>query len=305
MSKRIPHPSTRPGKRVLAWGLTVSMLCPPVGGLLSAAQAQSPVQPANNPTVNGPALPPPLPTDTPIYGANSILLFPFGNDTNSPSADAVAARVADAVKLRLSTVGDYKVTSYSKFLAPVQRALDDNVLSQADITGPFDAQKGGRIASQFQTNEYLTGAVESFTADPNTRRVTIEVSADLRSTQTGNSVRSLAFTGTGVPVTNSDSLDAVTQRAVNAVASKIASAINAGAPRVAMALPASQRGHNNAGQIFLLTVLAGALVYAVLHNSNNTNGSNNGGTTTTGGGGTGGGGTGGGIPPVPAPPSPP
>ncbi len=298
MSQRTPFAAKAlTVKRSLAWALAAAMLCTPLGGL-SPARAQSPVSTPNSPTVNGPALPPSLPTLTPDYGSASILLFPFGNDTNNAETDAVAAQVSDALKLRLNSVGAYKVSTYTKFLPSVQRALDDGVLAQTDLTGPFDAQKGGKIAAQVSTNYYLTGAVESYASDPTSRKVTIEVIADLRSTATGNSIRTLAFTGTSAPFSYSDSVDVVSQRAVNAVASKLAAALDAGRQSTSV-LPTTGRGHSNAGPTLLLTLLAGALVFAVLHNSSNNGSSSSSSTTTTTGTGTGTGTTPGGPPAPP------
>lgn len=288
-------------KRVSAWGLTITMLCPPVTGLLTVVHAQAPVAPVDNPTQIGPAVPPPIPVSDPAYGADSILLFPFENNTKDAANDVLTGQVSDALKLRITTTGAYEVTTYSKFLAPVQRAVDDNVLASSDLTGPFDPQKAGRIATQVQTNDYLTGAVESYSADPTTRKVTIEVSADLRSTKTGNSIRSLAFTGTGLPFSNSDTMDVITQRAVNAVASKLASAIYPYRNRP-IVVPSSERGHSKAGQTLLLALLTGALAYAILHNSSSGGG---GGGSTSGGVGSGGSGSGGTSSGPGSPPSPP
>jgi hypothetical protein len=272
--------------RAVACGLAAAMLCPPLSGLLPAAHAQSPVPDPNSPTVIGPALPPPLPVELPEMGQSSLLLFPFVNNTQQPSGDAIASQVADALRFRLDSVGAFKVTTYSKFLAPVQRAVQDGVLADADTAGPYaDATTAGKIAMEVDTNVYLIGAVESFKADPATRKVTLEVSANLRNTQTNNSIRTLAFTGAAAPVSNADTLDAVTQRAIGTVASKLAAAINGN--RKPMVMPASQRGSHKGEQAFLLTILGGALIYAVLHNSNGTNSSRSGTSTITGTTGTG------------------
>lgn len=288
-------------KRSLACGLAAAMLCPPVSGLLPGAQAQNPQRDPNSPTVIGPApLPPSLPAEMPVPGQSSLLLFPFVNNTAPPqtAGDAVSAQVADALRFRLNSVGVYKVTGYTKFLAPVQRAVQDGVLADADTGGPYaDATTAGKIAMQVATNVYLIGSLESFKADPTSRKVTLEVSADLRDTRTNNSIRTLAFTGTAAPVSNADTLDAVTQRAVGSVASKLAAAINGN--RQPMVMPASQRGNRKGAQTFLLALLGGALVYAVLHNSNGTNGPRTSGGITGGTGTTGTGTTSIGGPPAP------
>ncbi len=257
----------RPALRALASALALAMLCLPVGGLVQAAQAAP-----NNTGVAGVA-------------ASSILLFPFANNTGKPDADYVGPRIDDALRLRLNTVGAFKVTSYTRFLAPVQRAVDDKVLTPDAVAGPFtDAQKAGPVAEQIGTDAYLIGAVELFSSDPMTRKVSVEVSADLRNTATGNSLRTLAFTGTAGPISASDTLENVTQNAINSAASKVAAALNAGRPSQSALLPSSQRGQSNAGQVFLLTVLTGALLYAILHNSSNGNGGGSNSTTVTGSG---------------------
>lgn len=304
-TRRLPTASKAHfAKRALAGTLAVALLCSPLGGLVPAVNAQSPVRDPNSPTVNGPALPPPLPAETPMTGQPSILLFPFANDTSQPALDDVAMRVGDALRFRLNSVGAYKVTTYTKFLAPIERAVQDGVIAETDIGGPFtDPQKAGKLAGQVQTTDYLLGSLESFRADPNTRKVTIEVSADLRDTRTGNSVRTLAFTGNAAPYSNSDTLDAVTVRAIDSVASKLAAAINGN--RAPMTMPMSQRGHNSGKQAFLLAVLGGALLYAVLHNSNNTNGGSGSGIINSSPGSTGSTGTGTGTTGSSGPPSPP
>lgn len=285
----------RAAQRALACALAAAMLCPPLAGLLPTVQAQAPVASPDAPTA---ALPPPLPVEMPVAGQNSLLLFPFVNNTQQPSNDAIATQVADALRFRLDSVGVYKVTTYSKFLAPVQRAVQDGVLADADTGGPYtDATTAGKIATQVSTNVYVIGAVESFKADPATRKVSLEVSADLRDTRTNNSIRTLAFTGSSAPFSNTDTLNEVTQRAIGSVASKLAAAIDGN--RKPMVMPASQRGNNKGAQTFLLALLGGALLYAVLHNSGGGGGNNNGSTTTGTGTGTTGGGTVTGGPPAP------
>lgn len=290
-------------KRTVAWGLSMTLICPPMGGLLGAAQAQSTPSESGTVTQSAKAVPHAPGPVQPAYGADSVLLFPFTNSTKDPNGDAVAAKVLDALKLRIATTGAYQAITYTKFLAPVQRALNDSVLQDADLAGPFDSEKAGKIAKQVQTDDYLVGEVDSITTDPQSQKVSIEVTATLRNTKTGSSIKTVAFTGTGTALSNSDSPDVITQRAVNDVASQLAAAIYPENHRP-IVVPASQRGHSKAGQAVLLAVLTGVLAFAVFHNSGGGGGGSS--ITTGGGGGTGtGGGGGGGIPGPPAPPSPP
>lgn len=271
----------RLGRRLLSGGLALLMLAGPTGGLLTVAHAADAVTYNTSPAVS------------------SILLFPFANNAGT-TAVAVGPQLDDAIKLRLNAIGAYKVTSYTKFLPSVQRASVDNVLSQDDLSkAGTDPQIAGKIAAQVATDDYLTGAVETYTADPVTRKVKMEVSADLRSTQTGVALRTIAFTGEAGPLSASDTLQTVTQEAVNIVAGKIVASINSGRTDH-FVMAASQRGHSSAGQKFLLGVLATSLLIAILSNSHGSN-NNSGGTTTvpTGSPGTSGPG---GPPPAPTPP---
>ncbi len=272
----------RSGRRLLSGGLALLMLCSPAAGLLTPAHAAD------------------VTTYNTSSGVSSILLFPFANNAGATAA-AVGPQLDDAIKLRLNAIGSYKVTSYTKFLPSVQRASIDNVLSQDDLSkAGADPQIAGKIAAQVATDDYLTGAVETYTADPVTRKVKMEVSADLRSTQTGASLRTIAFTGEAGPVSGSDTLQIVTQEAVNIVAGKIAASVNSGrSDHYVMA--ASQRGHSSAGQKFLIGVLATSLLIAILSNSHGGGGNSTSGGTVAPPTGT----TGTGIPPVPAPPSAP
>ncbi len=272
----------RSGRRLLSGGLALLMLCSPAGGLLTTARAADVTTYNTSPTVA------------------SILLFPFANNAGAPAA-TIGSQLDDAIKLRLNAIGTYKVTSYTKFLPSVQRASVDNVLSQDDLSkASTDPQISGKIAAQVATDDYLTGAVETYTADPVTRRVKMEVSADLRSTQTGAALRTIAFTGEAGPSSAADTLQTVTQDAVNIVAGKIVSSINSGHSEHSL-MAASQRGHSSAGQKFLIGVLATSLLIAILSNSHGSSNSGSGGTTSTGTTGTTGAGPGG-PPPAPTPP---
>ena len=98
-------PRRSPWARRLAALLTFALACPPLSGLLPAAQAQ---------TV-------PVPASMTPGGIKSILLFPAAASTAAATAagDATAALTAQldaAIKLRLNNVGGYTIVTYTKFL---------------------------------------------------------------------------------------------------------------------------------------------------------------------------------------------
>lgn len=247
-------------RRVVACGLALTMLCPPSGGLLLAAQAQSPM---TGSSMAGRAA-----------AIKSVLLFPFTNNvpatanTGGASLDDVSARLEDAIKLKLNVVGRFRATSYSRTLASVQRGLDEpKGLTQDDITPPFDdPQKAGKIAGQVATDGYLTGTIESLKNDPATRKVSLTVTAGLYDTQTGAAVKTMALTGYGISYNAADNPDMILQTAIDDAAGKIVSSLNAlRNDKVITTVPESQRGHSNVGPTILIALLIGAAVYGLSH----------------------------------------
>jgi hypothetical protein len=299
-------------KRAGALGLALTLLLPPGGGLLVAAQAQAPASPQVAPA---PASTPPagsqiqIPT-APIQAGpiHTILLFPLANGISAAgnaggfNPDIVGARAEDAIKLRLNVIGRYKANSFSPTLPQIQRALSEpnvsgNNLSENDLTPPYDdAQKGQKIAAQVGTDGYLLGSIDALRIDPATRNVSVTVSAQLYSTATGSVVKTLAYTGKGVSYNASDDPDSLLQSAINDAAGHVVSALNGGAaeePRP-LVTPDFKRGHHdNSGSILLGILLAAAVGIAISSSHHGSSSSSSGST------GTGGSNNGGGPPPPP------
>lgn len=289
-------------KRSLALALTLTLLCPPVGGLIGAAQAQevppaAPVAPAppSEPAPGATVRIPMAPVEAgPI---NTILLFPFANaipaagTTGGFNPDLVGARVEDAIKMRLNVIGRYKANSFSPTLPQIQRALEESGvegMTENDITPPYnDAQKGQKITAQVGTDGYLLGSVEAINADPTSRNVALTVSASLYSSATGGVVKSLAVTGHGISYNATDQPDALLQIAINDAAGRIVSALNAMSDKKPMVLPPVDyaRGHhNNNGSILLGILLAVGVGIAISssHHSSSNSSSPSTGTTPSG-----------------------
>ena len=223
----------------------------------------------------------------------SVLIFPASNDSGAPADTANIASLLDAaIKVRLDSVGRYKTTFYSPHLAAIDRALSDRVLSDEDLTGPFDdPAKAGHIAQQVDTEGFLTTTVEHFDSDPVAKTSTVEVSADLYDTASGNALKVFTVTGRGTAMGNGDMSDAVNQQAINDAAGQIVRSLNVQAPVHPVVVTASQVGSakHNSGQTALLAILGGAILYALLHHGSD------GGVPAAG--------TGGGTNPAPPPPS--
>jgi len=230
----------------------------------------------------------------------SVLVFPFAADAaNAPAS--VAPSLDAALVERLNNVGAYKVTRYTKFLAQVQRAIEDRILSDEDAAGPFDsAAKANTVAQQVDTDDYLIGTIDTLTIDPTNKHVTVEVSAELHNVATGSTIQALACTGTAVPQTSDESADDVTSDAVADAAGKLASALNVNHP-TGGGLVAVRRPHRNTVEYVLAAILTGVLAYAIGHNSTHNSGSGNSSVNTSIGGST----TVSGVPGIPSPPAAP
>ena len=285
-------------KRSLAWGMALTMICPPAAGLMPPAQAQTA------------AIVPQSAAAVDVSAIHTILLFPFSNaipastGTGGLSADTLGGRLEDAVKFRLNVIGRYKADSFSPALPQVQRALQEariQGLTQADIAPPYDASpKGQKISALVGTDGYLLGSIDALSADPTSRTVTLTASAILYDTATGSSVKVIAHSGKGVSYNAGDNPDGLLQSAINDVAGQIVSALNSSAPREAPMTGSFSRGsRSNGGSILLGILLATAVGFAISSSNHHSGG---GSSNTSSGGGTTGGGTG--MPPVPNPPSP-
>ena len=273
-------------RRTLALALAASLLLPPVG-LPTAALAQD-AAPA--------AASVPFPVVPAAEGRiHTILLFPFANKVPDGSAagfDAtiVGARVENAIKLRLNIIGRYKANSFSPNLPQIERAVQDSGfagLTEADTAPPFDtdgAQKGRRLADQLATDGYLLGNIDSVSVNPQTRTVSVGISADLYSTTTGRVVKAFAATGRGVSFNASDSPEALLQSAVNDAAGHIVAALNADQSQGRQLAVKDERPkhHSNLGTLALGVLIAAAVAIGLTTTHHHSNNNSSGTTATTG-----------------------
>ena len=282
--------------RTVALALAATLLLPPM--LLPAAalaQGAAPTTGADLSAIRIPVVPA---TEGPI---RTILMFPFANKTSDAAnsgfdADIVGARVEDAIKVRLNETGRYKGDSFLPALPQIQRAVQDSGLdglTETDVAPPYDtATKGQRLAQQIATDGYLLGTVESIGVNPQTRTVSVVVSATLYSTTTGRAVKALAATGRGISFAANDDPAMLLQSAVNDAAGHVVSALNAdrtqGRPIVVQDVRPTH--HNNkVGEIALGILVAAAVAIGITtthHHHSSGSSTTTTTTTTTGTGGT-------------------
>lgn len=279
-------------KRSLALTLAFSMLAPTAATALlpAAAFAQSAASASDLASIEMPT----APVQTgPIH---TILMFPFVNGIPSSTAangfdgSVVGAQVEVAIKQRLNVIGRYKANSFSPTLPQIQRAVADSGvagITETDVAPPYDtAQKGRKLADQVATDGYLLGTIEAITTDPQTRTVSLTITATLYNTQTGTAVKALAYTGRGVSYNANDAPAALLQSAINDAAGHVVSALNADVTqgRQAKIAPDIKSKHRRSlGTVALGLLLAAAVAIGISashhHSSSSSSGTGTGGTT--------------------------
>jgi hypothetical protein len=242
------------------------------------------------------------PSQPPGDNIRGLLLFPLANGAGA-SAQAIAPMIDDAIQLRLASVNKFKVTRYSRRLPSVQVALQDRDLTSEDTAPPFgdsdkDQPRAAKIAARMDVDAYFVGDLDSYTVDPVTKTVTLQITGSVYMTQSGVAAKSVGTSVTAKPETPSDQIDTVVQYAVDDAAGQIVSSINS-IPQATPVVASSPQHSSSIGSgSILLAVLGGALLYAALHHDNSSSGGGGGSSGGTGGstGGTGG------VPPPPPPP---
>ena len=274
-------------KRTLALALVAGMLLPSAATVLlpTAAWAQSGSISADLGAIRMPAVPA---AEGPIH---TILMFPFANkvDASAPGngfdGEIVGARVENAIKMRLNVIGRYKADSFSPTLPQMHRAVQDSGLAgltENDVAPPYDtAEKGRKLADQIATDGYLLGTIEAIQNDPQTRTVSVTITATLYNTQTGRAVKALAYTGRGISYNAADAPAALLQSAINDASGHVVSALNADVTQGRQVTRQDVRPshHSGVGKAALVLLLAAAVAIGITssHHSSHSGG----GTTTT------------------------
>jgi len=223
-------------------------------------------------------------TEGPIL---TILMFPFANKASDAAgagfaADIVGARVENAIKTRLNTIGRYKANSFAPNLPQIQRAVQDSGvagLTETDVSPPYDkAAKGLKLANQLATDGYLIGDIDSISINSQTRTVSVVVDATLYSSLTGRAVKVLGATGRGVSFNAADDPAMLLQSAINDAAGHVVAALNADKSqgRQFVVQDVRPKHRSNAGAIALGVLVAAAVAIGLTtthHHSNNSGGS--------------------------------
>jgi len=266
-------------RRPIALALALSLLTPALLPAAALAQGAAPVTMSDLSAIRMPVVPV---SEGPIQ---TILMFPFANKATDAAgagfdADIVGARVENAIKTRLNTIGRYKANSFAPNLPQIQRAVQDSGvagLTETDVAPPYDtAAKGLKLADQLATDGFLIGDVDSISVNPQTRTVSVVVDATLYSTQTGRAIKVLGATGRGVSFNAVDDPAMLLQSAINDAAGHVVAALNADRSqgRQVVVQDVHPKHRSNAGAIALGILVAAAVAIGLTttHHHNNSGG---------------------------------
>ena len=266
-------------RRPIALALALSLLTPALLPAAVLAQGAAPVTMSDLSAIRMPVVPV---SEGPIQ---TILMFPFANKATDAAgagfdADIVGARVENAIKTRLNTIGRYKANSFAPNLPQIQRAVQDSGvagLTETDVAPPYDtAAKGLKLADQLATDGFLIGDVDSISVNPQTRTVSVVVDATLYSTQTGRAIKVLGATGRGVSFNAVDDPAMLLQSAINDAAGHVVAALNADRSqgRQVVVQDVHPKHRSNAGAIALGILVAAAVAIGLTttHHHNNSGG---------------------------------
>ena len=266
-------------RRPIALALALSLLTPALLPAAALAQGAAPVTMSDLSAIRMPVVPV---SEGPIQ---TILMFPFANKATDAAgagfdADIVGARVENAIKTRLNTIGRYKANSFAPNLPQIQRAVQDSGvagLTETDVAPPYDtAAKGLKLADQLATDGFLIGDVDSISVNPQTRTVSVVVDATLYSTQTGRAIKVLGATGRGVSFNAVDDPAMLLQSAINDAAGHVVAALNAdrsqGRQVVVQDVHPKHRSNVGAIALGILVAAAVAIGLTTTHHHNNSGG---------------------------------
>lgn len=266
-------------RRPIALALALSLLTPALLPAAALAQGAAPVTMSDLSAIRMPVVPV---SEGPIQ---TILMFPFANKATDAAgagfdADIVGARVENAIKTRLNTIGRYKANSFAPNLPQIQRAVQDSGvagLTETDVAPPYDtAAKGLKLADQLATDGFLIGDVDSISVNPQTRTVSVVIDATLYSTQTGRAIKVLGATGRGVSFNAVDDPAMLLQSAINDAAGHVVAALNADRSqgRQVVVQDVHPKHRSNAGAIALGILVAAAVAIGLTttHHHNNSGG---------------------------------
>ena len=274
------HQSRILRRKPIALALALSLALPALLPAAAGAQGATPATTSDLSAIRMPVVPV---SEGPIQ---TILMFPFANKAADATgagfdADIVGARVENAIKIRLNSIGRYKANSFAPNLPQIQRAVQDSGiagLTENDVTPPYDtAAKGLKLANQLATDGYLIGNIDSISINSQTRTVSVVVDATLYSSLTGRAVKVLGATGRGVSFNATDDPAMLLRSAINDAAGHVVAALNADRSqgRQMVVQDVRPKHRSNIGAIALGVLVAAAVAIGLTtthHHSNNSGG---------------------------------
>lgn len=165
----------------------------------------------------------------PAVVKQSLMIFPFDRDVESAVGvtEDFGQGIAEYLRTSLAPSKGYSTLLFDKRLAPVMRALGDNVVKNTEVTGPFftDKAKADKLAGLVATDLYVIGSVESYTYDKDKKTAEIMLKADLVIAKSGKVSQEFMVGGSAAqgaqPLDEEELQSIAAGKAVEALAQKI------------------------------------------------------------------------------------
>lgn len=132
----------------------------------------------------------------------TVVVFPFANEAKTV-IDGLPIDLADGIQARLNLAAGYRGTAFTDRLPSMMRAIQELTLKAEDLKGPFGTEKpqlmtAVKIAHEMVADLVLVGSIDDVKFDVDRKTAEVTLSALLADGRTGETVKSLAITGTAV-----------------------------------------------------------------------------------------------------------
>jgi hypothetical protein len=130
----------------------------------------------------------------------TVVVFPFANDAKTP-VEGLPMDLANGIQASLNHAVGYRGMAFSDRMPSMMRALQELILKAEDLKGPFGTEKpqimtAVKIAHEMVADYVLVGSIDEVKVDVDKKTAEVTLSALLADGTTGETIKTLAVTGT-------------------------------------------------------------------------------------------------------------
>jgi hypothetical protein len=130
-----------------------------------------------------------------VTGQKKVLvLFPPDNPANVKPA--LLQALTDGLKAQVHAAGIYQVVEYSPRASSIARALAEQRLTDQDVRGPFDLQRGVVLGKEMGCDLFMVSSVEEYKFDKEKTAVSLIILGQIGDPKTGKLICTATVTGT-------------------------------------------------------------------------------------------------------------